>query len=81
MNGIELFKQIADKKGYIIGDVDTSKGETNGDFTITNTDGVVIKQNHKKLSETYGTLIWFHFNSEEAMNQIYEFIDIQFEVL
>jgi len=32
----------------------------------------------EKLAEFYGTLIFYHFGPEEAMEQLFELIDISF---
>ncbi len=78
MTGLELFYEEVKKRDYTIGETDTSKGESNGDFIITNIAGKTSKQNYKKLAEFYGTLIFYHFGPEEAMEQLFELIDISF---
>ncbi len=75
MKGIELFRIEAEKRNYSIGETNVSAGEENGDFFISDHSGKSTKQNYKKIADLYGTLTFWHFEPEEAINQIFEFID------
>lgn len=77
MKGIEMFYMELENRGYTIGETDTSKGETNGNFKIFRKDGKEITQNFKMVSEIYGTLTFYHFTPEDAIRQIFEMIEIQ----
>lgn len=78
MTGLELFYEEVKKRNYTIGETDTSRGDSNGDFMLTNAVGKTSKQNYKKLAEVYGTLVFYHFEPEEAILQLFEFIDVSF---
>jgi hypothetical protein len=78
MTGLQLFYEEAKKREYTIGETDTSRGETNGDFIITNVIGKTSKQNFKKLAEVYGVLTFYHYEPESAIVQLFEFIEISF---
>ena len=78
MTGLELFYEEAKKRDYTIGETDTSKGDSNGDFIMTNVVGKTSKQNFKKLAEIYGTLTFYHFQPEDAIVQLFDLIDVSF---
>lgn len=76
MTGLELFYEEASKRDYIIGETDISKGESNGDFFISNRSGMSKKLNYKDLAIIYGTFAFYHCEPQEAINQIFEIIEI-----
>ena len=80
MTGIELFHLEAKKKNFSIGQTDVSKGEANGNFTMTNSAGKTTTQNFKRISEIYGTLVFFHFSPEQAMAELFEMIETQMQL-
>jgi len=75
MTGIELFHNEAKKRNFSIGETNVSSGDQNGDFIISDHSGKSTKQNYKKIADLYGNLTFFHFEPQEAINQIFEFID------
>ena len=75
MTGLELFYEAAKNRNYSIGETNVSSGDQNGDFIISDHSGKSTKQNYKKIADLYGTLTFWHFEPEEAINQIFEFID------
>lgn len=81
MKGIELFYEEAKKRNFIIGDADTSSGESNGNFKIKNEEGKETTQNFKRIAEVYGTLAFYHFEPEDAISEIFNLIEMQLEIL
>lgn len=79
MKGLELFYEEAKKRSLIIGETSTDSGKQNGDFFISTPSGKTSKHNYKEIALIFGTLTFFHFEQEEAMNQIFEFINQSFE--
>jgi hypothetical protein len=77
MKGLDLFYETAKKRNYTLGATDTSSGDSNGNFKITNSEGKHTMQNFKRIAEVYGTFTFFHFSQEEAIEQIFELIDTQ----
>lgn len=78
MTGLQLLINELEKNNYKIGETDTSKGESNGNFIIYNPMGNITTQNYKRLSELYGTLTFYHFSPEEAISEIIKMIEISF---
>lgn len=77
MTGIKLFYEEAEKRNLTIGTPNAGAGEENGNFTISNHQGRETTQNFKRVSEVYGSLTFFHFSPEDAMEQIFELIETQ----
>lgn len=77
MTGIELFNIEAKKRNFNIGPTDVTLGDTNGDFLITDTYGKSTKQNYKKIADVWGNLVFYHFSPEDAMNEVFELIELQ----
>lgn len=63
-----------------MGETNAGSGEGNGDFTISNHQGKKTVQNMKGIAEIYGSLTFFHFSPEEAMAQVFELIEMQFNM-
>ena len=76
MTGLELFHEEVKKRNYSVSVVDVSRGESNGDFTISSSSGKTTKQNYKSIAELYGTLTFYHFEPQEAIEQIFEMIEL-----
>jgi len=79
MTGLFLFNEEVKKRGYSISVVDTSRGDSNGDFIISSSVGKTTKQNYKRIAEIYGTLTFYHYEPEEAIDQIFELIELSID--
>ena len=80
MTGLEIFYEEAKKRNLTIGAPNKGAGDENGDFTISNHQGRETIQNLKRISEVYGSLTFFHFSPEDAMEQIFELIEMQLKM-
>ena len=76
MTGLELFNDEVKKRGYSISVVDTTRGNSNGDFTISSSVGKTTKLNYKHLANIYGNLTFYHYAPEDAIDQIFELIEL-----
>lgn len=80
MTGIEILLDKLGEKGYTIGSANISNSDSNGDFEITNLQGRSTTQNYKRIAETFGSLSFFHFSAEEAIDQIINMIEMQIDI-
>lgn len=77
MTGLELFYEELKKRDYNMSDPDVSRGDKNGNVEIYCKGGKSTVQNLKKIAELYGTLTFYHYEPKEAMDQIFELIQLQ----
>lgn len=80
MTGLELLIEKLNEKGFSFGPVNISQDDSNGNFELINSNGESTIQNYKRISEIYGSLTFFHFSPEQAIEQIIEMIDMQINI-
>lgn len=77
MTGLEILIEKLNEKGYVFGETDSSKGDSNGNFELTDPKGKTTIQNYKRISEIYGSLTFYHLSPEQAIDQIVQMIEMQ----